>query len=171
MRMPPLQLDFLGRRRPLWAGLVLLATGLAFAGEVGLSYRHLHSDVTQMEARLVAAPAPSATSAGLRAPEAGEIAFARETVRRLSTPWEKLFAALEWAHSERVVLLSIEPDAEAGTVSIAGEARDYLAALTYVANLAEQGTLNRVHLARHELTRSGPRRVAFTVSASWREAR
>lgn len=170
MKMPPLQLDFLRRRRPLWAGLVLLAAGLAFAGDVALSYRHLRAEAGQLERRLAAAPTAPASPAG-RAPDAAEVTFARETVRRLSTPWETLFAALEGAHSDHVVLLSIEPDAEAGTVGITGEARDYLAALTYVANLAEQGTLQRVHLARHETMRAGPHRIAFTVSAAWREGR
>lgn len=170
MMMSALELDFLRRRRPRWAGFVLLAAAVAFAADVGLTYRQLHADVVRMESRLAIAPA-AAPAASLRAPEAGEIAFARETARQLSIPWERLFAALEAAHSERIVLVSIEPDAQAGTVSVAGEARDYLAALTYVANLGEQQTLRRVHLVRHETMRGGPRGVAFTVSASWREER
>lgn len=172
--MQRLELDFRrSRRAPGWASYALLAVALAFAADLALSYRSLAAQVASLEARLLAAPArvPGAATSSRR-PDADEYAFARDTVRRLSTPWESLFSTLEGAQNDRVALLAIEPDAEAGTVSISGEARDYLAALTYVANLAEQKTLSRVHLVRHELARGGGTRpVAFTVSASWRENR
>jgi hypothetical protein len=170
--MQRLELDFRrARLAPGWAGYALLAVALAFAADLALSYRSLSAQVAGLEAKLLSVPARSpGISASASRPGADEYLFARDTVRRLSTPWESLFATLEAAHSERVALLAIEPDAEAGTVSISGEARDYLAALTYVANLAEQKTLRRVHLVRHEPSRAGTLRpVAFTVSASWRE--
>jgi hypothetical protein len=103
---------------------------------------------------------------------AEEYAFARDTVRRLSTPWTTLFQALEAAQTERIALLAIEPDVENRTLSVSGEAKDYLGTLTYVANLADQKTLARVHLARHEVRRGPQQRpVAFTVSAAWKEER
>lgn len=101
---------------------------------------------------------------------AEEIAFARETVSRLSTPWQSLFGAVEAGHTDSVALLSIEPDADARTVTITGEAKDYLAALSYMASLAQQQALRRVHLVRHETLRGGSRRpLAFTISAGWEE--
>jgi Tfp pilus assembly protein PilN len=104
-----------------------------------------------------------------RSGDAGiERAFARQTIKRLSMPWDELFDALEASGNGSIALLAIEPDAEARTVSLSGEAKDYLSALTYVANLGEQKTLTRVHLVRHELRQSGAvRPVAFVVSASW----
>lgn len=171
--MRALELDYLQSRQPGWAGFTLLALALAFAADLGVHQRQLREEIAQKEARL-AASARRAPTLPARADGASaeEIAFVRETARRLSTPWDRLFAALEAAHSDRAALLTIEPDAENGTVTLTGEAKDYLAALTYVANLAEQKTLRRVHLVRHEISRSSPQRpVLFTVSAAWKEQR
>ena len=60
----------------------------------------------------------------------------RETVQRLSLPWDQLFSALESAASDKVALAAIEPDPRAGTVTISGDGKDYLAALSYVLNLS-----------------------------------
>lgn len=171
--MRPLDLDFLRTgRAPGWAGWLLAVAALAFAADVALGWRALYFRIQVMEVSLARAPSSSSQNeTGATAPDADEIAFARETVRQLATPWDRLFAALEAAQTERVALLAIEPDAAAGTVTVRAEARDYLAALTYVAGLSAQGSLKRVHLARHELARGGPRPVAFAVQASWRETR
>jgi Tfp pilus assembly protein PilN len=101
-----------------------------------------------------------------------EIALARETVQRLSTPWTRLFSALESAATDNVTLLSIEPDPKARTVVISGDSKDYLAALTYVLNLSRSSALSGVELVRHEVKQNDPRHpVAFSVSAAWKEAR
>lgn len=166
-----LELDLLRPDRPAWPGYALALLALAFALDVGLSYRDQRLDVAALEARLArTAPARVAESAvGPRAsfgPE--DLTLARETLRRLSLPWEELFAALESARSDRVALLAIEPNAESGAVSISGEARDYLAALTYAERLAEAKGLRNVYLLRHEIRRDSPQRtVTFTVSANW----
>ena len=60
----------------------------------------------------------------------------RETVQRLSLPWDELFSALESAASDKVALAGIEPDPRNGTVTISGDSKDYLAALSYVLNLS-----------------------------------
>ena len=173
MRLRRLELDLLRPDRPAWPGYVLAVMALAFALDVGFSYRDRRLDVAALEARLArAAPArAAATAVGSRSsfgPE--DFTLARETLRRLSLPWEELFAALESAHSDRVALLAVEPDAESGAISISGEARDYLAALTYAERLAEAKGLHSVHLLRHEIRRDAPHRtVTFTVSANWRQ--
>ena len=102
---------------------------------------------------------------------AEEVAFARDTVRRLATPWERLFGALEAAQMDGVALLSVEPDAEGRTVNVTGEAKDYLATLTYVGHLNEEPALKRVHLVRHEARDGSERPVLFTVSAAWKHVR
>lgn len=173
MRLRRLELDLLRPDRPAWPGYALAVMALAFALDVGLSYRDRRLDVAALEARLArAAPARAAESAvGPRTsfgPE--DLTLARETLRRLSLPWEELFAALESARSDRVALLAIEPDAESGAISISGEARDYLAALTYAERLAQAKGLRNVHLLRHEIRRDASQRtVTFTVSANWRQ--
>ena len=59
-----------------------------------------------------------------------------------------------------------------GTVALTGEAKDYLAVLSYVANIEQQKAFSRVHLARHEVRYNEPQRpMTFTISASWKERR
>jgi len=67
-----------------------------------------------------------------------------------------------------VVLASIEPDVGKGTVTISGDGKDYLAALSYVSNLIRTQGLERVELVRHERKNPDPNGpVSFAVSAAW----
>ena len=177
MTMRRLELDFLrSGSRPGWAAWTLLAVALAFALDLGRSWHALNQEIAMKEAQLAARAGDSRRSdvirVSLQPPREGELAAARDTLRRLSIPWDALFAALEAAQTERAWLLSIEPDVGNGTVTLTGEARDYLAALSYVANLEQQKLLSRVHLAKHETRQNDPQRpLAFVVQASWRERR
>ncbi len=165
--MQAVKLDFCRRRAaPRWVAPLLLAVALAFTGDVAISFLKAVKNIRKSETAL-AAMSPHTYGAPRKvAPE--EIAAAKETMQRLSTPWEKLFAALESAASEQVALLSIEPDAKAGTVRISGDSKDYLAALTYVLNLSRADSLSHVQLARHEVKQNDPNKtVGFSVSASW----
>lgn len=182
MTMRRLELDFLrSGRQPGWAAWTLLAVALAFALDLGWSWYTLKDEIARKEARLAAHAGPARqtdlfkVSSRKFAPQPvreGELAAARDTLHRLSVPWDALFGALEAAQTERASLISIEPDAGSGTVTLTGEAKDYLAALSYVANLEQQKALSRVHLARHEIRNNDPQRpVTFTISAAWRESR
>jgi len=182
MTVRRLELDFLASgRRPGWAAWMLLAAALAFALDLGGTWYVLTKEIARKEARLAAQagaarrddPVKVAGSGTAPRPvREGELAAARDTLHRLSIPWDALFGALDAAQTERASLLSIEPDASGGTVALTGEAKDYLAALSYVANLEQQKALSRVHLARHETRRNDPQRaVSFTISASWKERR
>lgn len=145
----------------------------AFVADAGLYYASLQSEVESKEAALrQASMVRGAATLAVAPVDPEEYAFARDTIRRIAMPWDSFFEALEQAHSERVALFSIEPDVESGTVMLSGEARDYLAALTYVAHLSSQEQLARVHFVRHELKRSGGLRpLSFTISATWKEQR
>jgi hypothetical protein len=177
MSMRRLELDFLrSGRRTGWAAWTLLAIALAFALDLGRSWIVLSGEIERKEAHLSARAGEfrrdSVMRVSSRPMREGELGAARDTLRRLSVPWEAFFGALEAAQSERAWLLSIEPDVQNGTVTLAGEARDYLAALSYVANLEQQKFLSRVHLVKHETRQNDPRRpLAFVVSASWMERR
>ena len=172
-----LELDHLRKTpRPARISWVLLAIALAFAADVGSSYVKTRTEIearTAKLARLSGGPTrevSASTSVGLLSKE--EFGAAQDTILRLSMPWDNVFRALEAARSDDVALLSIEPDAGSGSLSIAGEARSYPAALTYVAWLAHEKTLKNVRLARHEIERNDARqRVSFTISADWKEVR
>ena len=177
MSMRPLELDFLHSRRPRgWAAWALAALALAFTLNLGRSWYTLREEIAQREAHLmtsIEAPRDRSLIKVSNAPvREGELTAARDTIRRLSVPWDALFSALESAQTERASLLSIEPDVENGTVTLSGEAKDYLAALSYVANLEQQKTLSRVHMAKHETRQNDPQHpIAFVISASWKERR
>ena len=175
--MRRLDLDFHRTRLASpWAGWVLMVIAAAFITELGVSYLGAREALAQKQRRLaeLGRPTEFAKWVGPRSQRASaeEIAFAAETIRRLTTPWDNLFTALESAASDDVALLAIDPDPASGTVVISGESKDYLAALSYVLYLRRAKTLANVQLIKHELRQNDPRRpVAFSISASWREAR
>lgn len=166
--MKALKLDFCRTRpAPRWAAPLLLAIAIVFAGDACFSFLSTISHAKEEE-KLLAKAEPRTYSPGRKAsPE--EVAAARDTVQRLSTPWDRLFSALESAADEQVALLAIEPDPKSGTVMIAGDSKDYLAALTYVLKLSQSDALSHVQLARHEIRSSEPQKpVSFSISAAWR---
>ena len=165
--MRRIDLDFVARSRAPWAGRVLLAVAVAFSADVALSYRQAQSVLEATEALA----SRSEARAPQRRASADEVAQVRETLARLSLPWDKLFGALESAASERVALLAVEPDSKTGTVLISGDSKDYLAALSYVLELSHSDSLSKVQLVRHEMKANDPQRpVAFTVTARWNGA-
>ena len=165
--MQEIKLDFCrSRAAPRWIAPALLALAVAFAGDVAFSFLATARNISKSE-KALARLDPRAFKAPRKvAPE--ELAAARETMQRLATPWDKLFSALESAASDQVALLSIQPDPKAGTVTINGDSKDYLAALTYVLNLSRAESLSHVQLARHEVKQNDPQKtVGFSVSAAW----
>jgi hypothetical protein len=156
--MHKLDIDFCATRRGSpWLGRGLLGIALVVCLDAGLSYTSLHGVVKQNETRVARrAPATAKVSAQ-------EVAAVRDTVQRIGMPWDELFIALEAAATDQVALASIEPDLAKGTVLISGDGKDYLAALSYVANLSRIEGLERVQLVRHEQKGSS---VSFAVSAA-----
>jgi hypothetical protein len=165
--MKALKIDFCKTRRgPRWVSPLLLAIAAAFAGDVAYSGLQTLREVRATEVALAKLDPRSFRPARNVSPE--EVAQARETIARLSTPWDQLFQALESAASEKVALLAVEPDPKAGTVIISGDSKDYLAALTYVLNLRQAEALSSVQLVRHEQKSKDPQRpVSFSISATW----
>jgi biopolymer transport protein ExbD len=159
--MQKIELNFVGARRGSpWLGRVLLALAACVAVDAGVSYHAAKSTLAENQSRL------KQRTPGGSAPRVSpqEVAAARETVQRLALPWDELFMALESASSEKVALAAIEPDPKAGTVTISGDGKDYLAALSYVLNLSRTEGLEKVQLVRHEQKNDG---VSFAVSAAW----
>ena len=161
--MQRLDIDFRASRGGTpWLGRVLLAVAALIAVDAGLGY-HAAQQALRDNAARFAQRAPAGAKASPQ-----EVAAVRETVERLSLPWDELFIALESAASERVALAAIEPDTRKGTVTISGDGKDYLAALSYVLNLSKTEGLERVQLVRHEQKANDPNGpVSFAVSAGW----
>ena len=147
-----------------WLGRLLLAVAAVILVDTGVSFHHARQALNDSAARQANA---KRTPAGPKA-SPQEVAAVRETVQRLSMPWDELFMALESAASDRVALAAIEPDAKKGTVTISGDGKDYLAALSYVLNLSKTEGLEGVQLVRHEQKANDPHGpVSFAVSAGW----
>src|SRR5262249_6385984 len=147
-----LSIDFRpGRRSSPWASRALLAAAVAVVLDAGLDYHDAQRAIARHEALLARTQPPGVAKAS---EEGG--ACARETVQRLSTPWSELFGALEGATSEQVAILAVEPDPKNGKVTISGEGKDYLAALTYVLELSRSKALSGVQLVRHETRPEDP---------------
>jgi hypothetical protein len=165
--MKALKLDFCRTRpAPRWAAPLLLAIAVVFAGDAVFAFISAETSILKSE-KALAKVEPRSYSPGRKA-SAEEVAAARDTVQRLSTPWDRLFSALESAADGQVALLAIEPDPKSGTVMISGDSKDYLAALTYVLKLSQTDTLSHVQLARHEIRSSEPQKpVSFSISAAW----
>ena len=160
--MQKIHIDFgAASRGSPWLGWLLLAIAAAVCVDAGLTYRGLRDALKTSEARLPRTAPPKVS------PQ--EVAAVRETVQRLSLPWDGLFMALESAANDKVALTVIEPDTAKGTVTISADGKDYLAVLSYVSNLSRTEGLDHVQLVRHEHKANdqanGP--VSFAVSAAW----
>lgn len=174
--MKRLDFEFLRHKAPpRWAAWLLLLVALAFAGDLARSYRTLQAEIQAKEvklARLDEGADPHLVRVSAKPPSTEELAIAADTIRRLATPWNSLFRALEGARTKGVSLLSVAPDADAGNVIITGSARDYAATLSYVSALSDQPPLKRVRLLKYETSPADPRHpLSFTVSATWRRPR
>jgi hypothetical protein len=164
--MQRIDIDFCRTRRGSpWLGRLLLGIAAFVMVDAGLSYQAAKKTLKENEVR-VARRAPSGP---VSKASAQEVAAVRETVQRIGLPWDELFMALETAASDKVALASIEPDANKGTVTISGDGKDYLAALSYVSNLSRSEGLERVQLVRHEQQKANDPNspVTFAVSAAW----
>ena len=168
----PLQLDFIaapGRRR--LAGVVVLAAGLALAGELVVEYRDAQQRLQQLEtadALLSAARPPRAVP---RESADGEMKSAQAVVRQLSLPWAELIGALERAATNDVAVLQIQPDAQQRLLRLTAEARDERLMLEYLRRVVATGSFAEVHLVSHQVREDDPRRpLQFSLQASFRPA-
>jgi hypothetical protein len=83
-----------------------------------------------------------------------------EAIRRLNTPWERVFLALNAASAEAkqgsVGLLALEPDLSGQVVKVTAEARTVEAMLSYQRALQRQSAVQSALLVRHETITEDP---------------
>ena len=152
------------------AGWVLLLTGGALLLEMGISYDRLQNDRTAMNEEI--------RTSHIRLDEQErtsnyqftdkDFADGHQIINRLATPWDAFFAGLESVNNSKVAILSIQPDMQSGLLQIEGEAKDYAAVLTLIAQLRMTKPFSDVFLLRHEIKRDDPQHpVAFALSMHW----
>jgi Tfp pilus assembly protein PilN len=169
--MPRMVIDYQHTRNHRLGWFLLVLGALLCLGAM-LSKERLEQEVGVVDAHLhggsKATDAPAAATARGRTVEM-EISEAEEVARQLATPWQKLFQSLERASSEEVALLSVQPDAQRGSVSIVGEAKEYGDVLTFARRLNQQAPLGDAHLVGTEIREADPQRpMVFTIAARWR---
>lgn len=173
---PRLHLDFVRPRAPrTWLAVALLGAGIAAALVALVDYTRLANEAARLEARI----ADTQRMARRELPHlrqvaldpktlADEVRNANVVLAQLTIPWEALFREIEAAGGPGVALLSIQPDATARAVRIAGEARRFEDVLAYVGRLERRDAFADVFLTSHELRQGGGQRpVAFGVIARW----
>ena len=167
--MRALDLDLV-RRRPAWPAWLMLAIGVALAGDALVSYIGARDEFTQLQRRRAGVLPPLARpKEPVSEQTQRELDAARQTLQELALPWEPLFRSIEGSIDADTALLAIEPDAGKNVVRISGEARNYPAILEFMQRLEVPRVLAGVHLLNHQIREDvAERPYQFTLSAHWR---
>jgi hypothetical protein len=108
-------------------------------------------------------------SMAIEAPETTQqLQRARDIIGRIAFPWQAFFDLIERSKTPNVSIISLQPDAVAGHVAIAAEAKDLASALNYVERLKAEPQLYSAYMVSHEEREGrGSSGVKFTISARW----
>lgn len=153
------------------AGWLLVLVSVALLIEMGVSYGRLQNERAVINDEIRTSRLQVDTSrrevAGHQFTEK-DFEDARQIIKRLSSPWKDIFAGLESINAKDVAILFIQPDMQTGLLRIDGEAKDYAATLTLVAQLRTTKPFSEVFLSRHEIKRDDSQHpVIFSVSMRW----
>jgi hypothetical protein len=174
--MRALDLDY---QRNAWRssaaiGWAVLAIGLISAAMAVNAALRVQDEVTDFEARvarLERKPTPTVRG-NLSTQEsdrlAEEIALADGIAGRLTFPWQDLLQAIEAVTSNRVALLSLQPDVSKNLVRITAECKTTGDMLAYVRAVNRDKRLADAHVISHEVATTVPGTpIRFTLQASW----
>jgi Tfp pilus assembly protein PilN len=175
MTMPAVNLDYVGGRTSNWAGVLVLAIGLAGLGSTLWYYHDLRGNLSvkemlasrlqEQEKSLFARPVAEARDAEQMALETKQ---ANAAILELSLPWKGLFEALEATWSSEVAVLAIEPDAQNGVVRIRAEARRLDSMINYMSSLQRLAIFREVLIVSHQIQDQDPQKpVRFILQARW----
>lgn len=97
-----------------------------------------------------------------------EINTIQKSLNQLSIPWGRLFSAMEVSSSDKVVLISLEPNAEKRSVRIIAEASDVYEMIDYIRVLSKQPQMYKVFLLNQKAgeNQQDPA-VRFTLEGYW----
>ncbi len=173
--MRALNLEYLPVRRSYWAGVLVLAGGVAAMLAMASSYLELQGDIsrqTQQVAKLQGKDrAPkSSTYVAPRTAEQLELETrqANAAIMQLSLPWKDLFEAFEGSRSSEVAVLAIEPDVQKAQVLLQAEAKNMKDILQYVDKLQKNPLFREVVLLNHQIQDQDPEKpIRFELQAAW----
>ncbi len=99
-----------------------------------------------------------------------EIEKANKIVGQLNLPWESFFNAIEFATSQEVALLSLQPNVANRNIRINGEAKDITALLDFVEALERENVFEKAHLLNYKIKQDNPQRpFIFLITATWNQ--
>lgn len=97
-----------------------------------------------------------------------EVGAIQKEVNELTIPWGILFTAMEAIHSDKVVLISLEPSAEKKNVRIVAEVSDVYQMLDYVRAFSAQPGIYKVHLVNQKTTDNQQEQIIrFILEGYW----
>lgn len=151
------------------AGLVLLAAVTLVEGTRVYSAWHRYRDVQGEHMRLEHAAREARRAAEAPEPETSKdlLRAEAEMRRRLSIPWGRLFAALDGSVDQDVALLSLDPDAAAGTLVMVAEARTAEAAAGFVKRLRETTVFREIYISENSTHGKDPQVLRVTIRSRW----
>ena len=163
--MQPVALDY--TRPPAQSvgpGVVVLALGIISVVYLMVVYGELQSALAGLD--LSSEPR---TTKGQT--DQAEIARAQRVIGQLAFPWEEIFTSIEKAKSPGIALLSITPQADAMTVTMAGEARHLGSLMNYLGRLQKDVHFDTVFLLKQQIRTDDPERpLLFEIKAAWKGA-
>lgn len=102
---------------------------------------------------------------------ASELREAHVLEAALNRRWSELFQAIEQVKNADIALLSLEPDADKGSLLVTAEARNYDAMLAYLQRLEQTSVLRNALLVQHNVQQKvAERPIRFTLSAIWEQS-
>lgn len=173
--MKAVNLDYLADTRPNWAGMTVLAIGLAGLIAVMWYARDLSRDISNQEMLVSKLQAQEKNKTELPVTErrgaeqiASEAKQANAVILALSLPWKELFEAFEASRMNEVAVLAVEPDAQKGMVRITAEAKKLESMLDYSSSLQKIALFREVLIVSHQIQDQDPEQpIRFTLQAAW----
>jgi Tfp pilus assembly protein PilN len=99
-----------------------------------------------------------------------EIKKASEIMGQLNLPWESFFNAIEFAASQEVALLSLQPNVANQNIRVNGEARNITVLLDFVEALERENVFEKAHLLNYKIKQDSPQRpIIFLITATWNQ--
>ena len=172
-------IDFAQRRwRMTLAAWVLFALTALLAAGWFVTANDARKRIAQSESELASLQRSQARTANVQERKShGAITPERarsvnDAIRRLNTPWDQIFTALNAASSPQVALLSLEPDAAANLVRLVGETRSTESMLTLQRRIEQQPGILSAVVTKHEVRVDSPGApVRFWIEARWETPR
>ncbi len=172
--VPKLDFAFDRASRRRWRRAVFALLGLAFGLQMGIAaWRFQSIEGARMamdsQQRQLLGKNTRNKDGALSDAQRNAALGAQAMINSLSVPWESLLGAIEAARTNRVVIDTIQPRAQDGSVSISMSCPDFASVAEFIGRLSRQDVLYGVTLVSEALPESGAGPLRVVISANWRK--